>query len=204
MLITSPYNGRTGSSKPQPPRCGGPQNTETVHLRGATDIPKQHDLTGSIFNWLQSLALSDTVIWRARPYSPMKSSRLEVKSLRCVPKWHVDREAFRRGALLFNSGYFFEAHEVWEDVWRPLPASPEKMFLQGVIQIAVACHHHATGNRVGALSLLARALRNLAAFPPDFGGIDLAGLLREVADCRGAWGSASSAAALPRVRLLGE
>ena len=116
----------------------------------------------------------------------------------------MDREAFRRGAHLFNSGHFFEAHEVWEDVWRPLPASPEKMFLRGVIQIAVACHHHSTGNRVGALSLLARAHRNLAAFPPDFGRIDLAGLLREGADCRGAWGSGGSAAALPRVRLLGE
>ena len=114
----------------------------------------------------------------------------------------MDREAFRRGAQLFNSGEFFEAHEVWEDVWRPLPASAEKMFLQGVIQIAVACHHHATGNRVGALSLLARAQRNLAGYPSDFGGIALGSLLQQVADCLTAWESGRFPHELPRVRLL--
>src|SRR5882672_8773869 len=78
----------------------------------------------------------------------------------------------REGARLFNEGHFFDAHEVWEDVWRAAPAS-EKKFLQGLIQVAVALHHHSKGNAAGAKSLLARAARNLAACPEAFQGINI-------------------------------
>src|SRR3981081_3156347 len=60
---------------------------------------------------------------------------------------------------LFNRACFFDAHEVWEDVWRAAPPE-EKKFLQGLIQIAVAFHHHSTGNIIGARSLLERGTRN--------------------------------------------
>ena len=30
-----------------------------------------------------------------------------------------ERTSYRRGIELFNAGRFFEAHEVWEDAWRP-------------------------------------------------------------------------------------
>lgn len=73
----------------------------------------------------------------------------------------VDLAAFNRGLRLFNTAEFYDAHEVWEDVWRPLPPSMEKKFLQGLIQIAVGLHHHSTGNTVGALSLLKRGRFNL-------------------------------------------
>lgn len=59
-----------------------------------------------------------------------------------------------------------------EDVWRE-SRNPEKKFLQSLIQIAVALHHHSKGNLVGARSLLARATRNLAPYPEKFGGVDL-------------------------------
>jgi predicted metal-dependent hydrolase len=67
---------------------------------------------------------------------------------------------------LFNRACFFDAHEVWEDVWRAAPPE-EKKFLQGLIQIAVAFHHHSTGNLVGARSLLDRGTRNLQGYPED-------------------------------------
>jgi predicted metal-dependent hydrolase len=82
-------------------------------------------------------------------------------------------EAYRRGLELFNRGEFFDAHEVLEDVWRAAPP-PEKKFLQGLIQVAVGLHHHSRGNMAGARSLLARAHRNLSAYPARHGGIDLA------------------------------
>src|SRR5947209_20294512 len=66
---------------------------------------------------------------------------------------------FAEGIKLFNSAEFFEAHEVLEDVWRAAPAA-EKRFLQGLIQVAVALHHHSKGNRTGARSLLAREQHN--------------------------------------------
>jgi uncharacterized protein len=110
----------------------------------------------------------------------------------------VDTKGFHRGLDLFNSTDFYDAHEVWEDVWRAAPRS-EKKFLQGLIQIAVGLHHHSTGNRVGAKSLLARGARNLSAYSGDFGGIDLRSLLRGVADCHRALADGQPLPPLPRI-----
>src|SRR6266487_5269553 len=92
----------------------------------------------------------------------------------------VDSARFREGIKLFNSGEFFEAHEVLEDVWCAAPAA-EKRFLQGLIQVAVALHHHSKENRVGARSLLARARRNLSGYPDEIGGIALKPLTESLA-----------------------
>ena len=91
----------------------------------------------------------------------------------------MDEAAYRRGLELFNRGEFFDAHEVLEDVWRAAPAA-EKKFLQGLIQVAVGLHHHSRGNGVGARSLLARAHKNLSAYPASHGDIDVAALRAQV------------------------
>jgi uncharacterized protein len=85
-------------------------------------------------------------------------------------------EGYRRGIRLFNAREFYDAHEIWEDVWRESHGM-EKRFLQGLIQAAVALHHHSTGNVVGACSLMERARRNLAGCPEEFGGIRVGELL---------------------------
>src|SRR5215467_14165579 len=92
---------------------------------------------------------------------------------------------FREGVRLFNAAQFFEAHESLEDVWREAP-EPERKFLQGLIQIAVALHHHSTGNVVGARSVLARARKNLAHYPDNFAGVDLADLCAALAQFQSA------------------
>jgi hypothetical protein len=79
------------------------------------------------------------------------------------------------GIGLFNAGYFFEAHEVLEEIWRDAPEG-EKKFWQGLIQIAVAFHHRSVGNKIGAQSLLNRAIRNLSPYPDIYGGIQLRAL----------------------------
>lgn len=79
-------------------------------------------------------------------------------------------EKFRRGLELFNSGQFFLAHEIWEELWMEEP-QPEKLFLQGLIQTAAAFHHYARGNCVGAESLLAAAAVKLQRFLPSHRGI---------------------------------
>jgi uncharacterized protein len=114
----------------------------------------------------------------------------------------VDSDGFQRGLQLFNNADFFEAHEVWEDVWRAAPAA-EKKFLQGLIQIAVGLHHYSCGNRIGAQSLLARATRNLSDYPENYCGIDLLTLLQAVAGCSQALAQADPLAALPRIRNIG-
>jgi hypothetical protein len=87
--------------------------------------------------------------------------------------------AFQRGIELFNSGQFFEAHEVLEDVWRE-SSGDRKKFLQGLVQLAVGFHHHSTGNITGAESVIARGLRNLAASPDEFDGVNLRTLREDV------------------------
>jgi uncharacterized protein len=113
----------------------------------------------------------------------------------------VHEEGYRRGIRLFNERQFFDAHEVWEDVWRE-SAGPEKKFLQGLIQVAVAFHHHSTGNFVGARSLLQRARENLAAYPSEFGGIGLTTLLNSVAAWREAIGSGAELPEFPKIHEL--
>ena len=111
----------------------------------------------------------------------------------------MDAIAYRRGLELFNRGEFFDAHEVLEDVWRAAPP-PEKKFLQGLIQVAVGLHHHSRGNMAGARSLLARAHRNLSAYPARHGEIDLAGLRAQVEHWVEALEHGRSAPALPRIQ----
>ena len=92
-------------------------------------------------------------------------------------------EGFQRGIELFNARQYFDAHEVWEDVWRAAPVE-EKKFLQGLIQIAVALHHHSRGNREGTRSLLNRALRNLSHYPDSYAGVNLAAVRTAITRCQ--------------------
>jgi hypothetical protein len=82
-----------------------------------------------------------------------------------------------RGFALFNSGHFFDAHEALEDLWREAPSDrPIRRHLQGLVQLAVAFHHQSTGNRIGARSVLRRALRNIEGAELSFPEIDWDGL----------------------------
>lgn len=47
--------------------------------------------------------------------------------------------ALAEGLRLYHGGEFFAAHEAWESVWLESP-EPEKMFLQGLIQVTAAFH----------------------------------------------------------------
>jgi predicted metal-dependent hydrolase len=107
-------------------------------------------------------------------------------------------EDLRHGVELFNRAAFFEAHEALEDVWRAAPG-PEKKFLQGLIQVAVALYHHGNGNLVGARSVLRRAFRNLSRYPEGFGGIHLAGLLDSISDWQRALDESTPVPPLPTI-----
>src|SRR5271167_1325689 len=80
------------------------------------------------------------------------------------------REKFERGLEHFNAREFFEAHEVWEEVWL-VEGEPEKTFLQGIIQIAAAFHHYRRGNTDGAETLLAAGIVKITRFPADHRGL---------------------------------
>jgi uncharacterized protein len=92
-----------------------------------------------------------------------------------------NKTAFNRGLDLFNRAHFFDAHEVLEDVWREAPLhSPPRRHLQGMVQLAVAFHHHSKGNHVGARSVLERAMRNLHGADSSLPDLDLDRLRTEL------------------------
>lgn len=117
-----------------------------------------------------------------------------------MPQCHVDFERYRVGVELFNQAAFFEAHEALEDVWREAPP-PEKKFLQGLIQVAVALYHYSRGNAVGARSVLRRSLRNLSRYPDGFGGIHLVHLQGSISNWQRALDEGTPVPALPKIVL---
>ena len=84
---------------------------------------------------------------------------------------------FYHGIALFNSHRYFDAHEVWEEVWRPLDPCPKKVFYQGLIQAAVALEHLRRGNARGARTLHHGAQLKLSALSSPFMGLDLGAFL---------------------------
>jgi predicted metal-dependent hydrolase len=76
------------------------------------------------------------------------------------------KKKFEEGLAHFNSEKFFEAHEFWEEIWL-VEIEPEKTFLQGLIQVTAAFHHHQRGNPDGAQSLLTSGIVKLLRFPED-------------------------------------
>ena len=111
----------------------------------------------------------------------------------------MSSDSYIKGLRLFNQHSFFEAHEVLEDVWRAAP-EPERKFLQGLIQVAVALHHHSRGNQVGCRSLMERARRNLSLYPDEYGGLDLAGLLHSLDRWRDALDHGHATPPFPRLQ----
>jgi predicted metal-dependent hydrolase len=79
--------------------------------------------------------------------------------------------AIAEGIDLFNSHSFWHAHEAWEVLWLK-SAGEEKIFLQGLIQLAAAYHHVQRGTFRGGVRLFDAALRKLAPFPSGYFGID--------------------------------
>ena len=81
-----------------------------------------------------------------------------------------------KGIKLFNAGNYFEAHEVWEDLWRQTE-DPLRKFYQGLIQAAVGLYHLQRGNTIGARGQLTKSLRKLEEYPPKYCGINNSGLV---------------------------
>ena len=83
-----------------------------------------------------------------------------------------DRRAFWKGVDEFNRGYFFECHDTLEEMWAGV-RGPSRDFFQGLIQVSVGFYHLGNGNPAGAQSMLERALKRFAKYPPRYFGFDL-------------------------------
>ncbi|HUO04834.1 MAG TPA: DUF309 domain-containing protein [Candidatus Binataceae bacterium] len=81
-------------------------------------------------------------------------------------------ELFQEGIALFNAGKFFECHEAWEQIWLRAEGA-DKLFLQGMIQAAVAILHAQRGNLEGARTLRDKSLGKLDPLAVNYRGIAL-------------------------------
>jgi len=91
--------------------------------------------------------------------------------------------AFKRGLEAIRAEHYFEAHEELEMAWRAA-ATEERDFFQGLVHVAVAWYQAGRGNRYGCERQLAKAARRLARFTPERRGVDVAGVLAQVADAQ--------------------
>ena len=86
------------------------------------------------------------------------------------------------GVLFFNRHDFFEAHEVWENLWGDCN-DRDRRFYQALIQAAVALHHFGNGNIRGARKLYHSSRSYLEPYRPHHLGLDLEKFFRDLETC---------------------
>jgi hypothetical protein len=97
---------------------------EIAYVPGETPHPGRHD--------------EETSSWPPKG-GPMKGGGLNL--------------ALGHGVDLFNHGYFWEAHEAWEEPWQvERRDSPHRLYLQGLIRLAAAALKFRTQQPAGVMA----------------------------------------------------
>lgn len=86
------------------------------------------------------------------------------------------------GILFFNEHDYFEAHEVWEDLWSESHGD-DRRFYQGLIQAAVGLFHFSGGNLGGAVKLYRSSYDYMKNCGSPFLGLDVEAFWRQMARC---------------------
>jgi uncharacterized protein len=117
---------------------------------------------------------------------------------------YKEDQLFRKGLESFNSAHFYDAHEHWEEVWLETP-NPEKIFLQGLIQVAAAFHHYSRANCLGTRNLLHAGLVKLDCFSEIHRGLEIEPLRAAVRRWLAALdaGENPEESKIPRIRCCG-
>ncbi|MEX0601972.1 MAG: DUF309 domain-containing protein [Bacteroidota bacterium] len=119
-----------------------------------------------------------------RPVAKKRIDQINADHLAEPPLSGAQQEAFRRGIDLFNARKFWEAHEVWEEIWKDRPED-SRIFFQGIIQAAAGWHLIVTVPRQrGALGNIRKALTILEVFPQMYLGIDVGRLRQDLLEAR--------------------
>ena len=96
---------------------------------------------------------------------------------------HQEYEAeYLQGIDQFNAHNFFEAHELWEDIWKRASGAP-RLFYKGLIHAAVTLHHFGNRNLHGARKMLASCIGYLEPYAPQYMGLDVARFLEQLGTC---------------------
>jgi len=91
---------------------------------------------------------------------------------------------FRQALDAFNNQNFFQAHELWEEIWQDLRITKQNLQqqtqIQVLIQIAVSLHLLKEKRLKGAKKVLVRARNNLKNINYEIENIDLQNLLTQI------------------------
>ena len=90
--------------------------------------------------------------------------------------WHQSSD-YLYGVDLYNFGYYWEAHEAWEGIWKTTQrVNRPGRFLQGLIQVSAALLKREQGI-TGGMESLGKAglekLRGVAGYGPLYCGLNL-------------------------------
>ncbi|MEW6128545.1 MAG: DUF309 domain-containing protein [Acidobacteriota bacterium] len=138
-------------------------------------------VNGERITWME---LTEGDVIKAGPFSLRFEKSLEeqqtlIANFDASPESLFDEEQRRiypgeylEGIRHFNGGRYFEAHEIWEEIW--VRSSDEKrLFYQLLIQAAVALHHYDKNNLIGARGLYARVMDKAHRLPKIFMSMEL-------------------------------
>jgi uncharacterized protein len=88
----------------------------------------------------------------------------------------ADAARIGEGLALVRDGRGFDAHELFEELWRAADP-PERDLYQGLVHVAVATYQDGRGNEAGRTRQLEKALRRLARYAPAYADVDIDALL---------------------------
>ena len=81
-------------------------------------------------------------------------------------------QLFFDGLQAYEEKDFFEAHELWEELWSEYYLD-DKTFIQGLIQLAVSFVHLGNGNLNGAKSLMKKSGDKFSSYSGLHRGINI-------------------------------
>ena len=153
----------------------------------------RHDLDPALIPPLE--VTPDALPWRARAPEPKPNKERHL----------------RAGLAAYHRREFFEAHELWEILWREETQPTMKVFLQGLILVAAAMHKlEKMGSAAGAARLMANARARLLEVPEGTCGMAVGRLRDDVERAQGEierlaveGGTELSAALVPRMEPAG-
>lgn len=88
-------------------------------------------------------------------------------------------QSINKGISLFNDGYYFEAHDFFEDLWMD-EKGKFREFLQALVQVSVGSYHFENENIYGALSQYQKALKKFQKYEVIDLGIDIIDLMNKL------------------------
>jgi len=91
----------------------------------------------------------------------------------------IKEKLFLDGLELFNEKKFYEAHEIWEDLWTEYRQADDK-FIQALIQLSVGYFHISNINKRGAVSLFNKSLSKFQLFKGIHRNLDVDLIIRNL------------------------